>query len=901
MSTPAERYAAARKRTNFDRSEVSAFVATYDFPLDEFQLNACQSLEAGHDILVAAPTGAGKTVVGEFAAHLALRDGKKCFYTTPIKALSNQKFAEFVEKYGSESVGLLTGDTSINSEASIVVMTTEVLRNMLYAGSSTLKQLGFVVLDEVHYLADRFRGAVWEEVLIHLPKTVRTVSLSATVSNAEEFGEWLQSIRGEVEIIVSEHRPVPLFQHVILGHRLFDLFSEEGQREVNRELIRVTRDAQRSLAHHQRRRGEYDVFTPSRSDVIAALEAENLLPAITFIFSRAGCESAVHQCLASGLRLTNQDERETIRRIVLERTAQLPDEDLYVLGFHEWLDGLERGVAAHHAGLIPTFKEVVETLFQMGLVKAVFATETLALGINMPARSVVLERLVKWNGEAHVDITAGEYTQLTGRAGRRGIDIEGHAVAVWSQNLDPAYLAGLASTRTYPLRSSFSPTYNMAINMVERLGFQKARDSLESSFAQFQADRSVSGLIRQVNRHQEAIDGYRKSMTCHLGDFAEYAKIRRDIKNREQELSRAGSRSRNAAIAASLEELHRGDVITVSAGRRSGLAVILDPGIGLGFDGLRPTVLASDGRVARLSVVDFSDPVTVLGRLRIPAHFDARSPKSRRMLAGNLADSDITEVKKPRARSSAADDATLGDLRAALRHHPCHSCDEREDHARWAERLDRLKRETKQLDDQIQNRTHVIARTFERICAVLTELGYLANSQATPSGRLLGSIYTELDLLTAECIQQEVWKGLTPAELAGVVSLLIHESRGDDRLAIKTPSGRSQDAMASMVAIWSNLTAIEHSHRLTESREPDPGFSWAAYRWASGHRLEAVLRESDLTAGDFVRNCKQLIDLLGQIVTITDDPALRSAASSARKAIFRGVVATASESVAEAL
>ena len=901
MSTPAERYAAAQLRGNFARSELSTFIDTYDFQLDEFQLNACESLEKGHDILVAAPTGAGKTVVGEFAAHLALRDAKKCFYTTPIKALSNQKYAEFVQKYGAESVGLLTGDTSINSEASIVVMTTEVLRNMIYASSSTLKDLGYVVLDEVHYLADRFRGAVWEEVLIHLPNSVRTVSLSATVSNAEEFGDWLKSIRGQVDTIVSEHRPVPLFQHVILGQRMFDLFMEEGRREVNRDLIRIARDAQRALLHHQRRRGEYDVFTPSRAEVISTLQQENLLPAITFIFSRAGCESAVHQCLASGLRLTDQNERETIRKIVLERTAQLPDEDLYVLGFHEWLDGLERGVAAHHAGLIPTFKEVVETLFQMGLVKAVFATETLALGINMPARSVVLERLVKWNGEAHVDITAGEYTQLTGRAGRRGIDVEGHAVAVWSQNLDPTYLASLASTRTYPLQSSFSPTYNMAINMVERLGFQKARDSLESSFAQFQADRSVSGLLRQVNNHREAMEGYRKSMTCHLGDFAEYAKIRRDIKNREQELSRSGSRSRNAAIAASLEELHRGDVVAINTGRRRGLALILDPGIGVGFDGLRPTVLSTDGRVVRLSVNDFSEPVSALGRIRIPAHFDPRSPKSRRQLTADLNSSDFPLDSKPRTRSSAADDTLLLDLRSALRHHPCHSCDEREDHARWAERLDRIKRETKHLDDQIQNRTHVIARTFERICAVLTELGYLADSQATPTGRLLGSIYTELDLLTAECVQQGVWKGLTPAELAGAVSLLVHESRGDDHLAVKTPSGRSQDSMAAMVAIWSNLSAIEHSHRLSESREPDPGFSWAAYRWASGHRLESVLRDSDLTAGDFVRNCKQLIDLLGQIATITDDSALRTTASSARKSIFRGVVATASESIAEAV
>ncbi|HUW77874.1 MAG TPA: RNA helicase, partial [Candidatus Nanopelagicaceae bacterium] len=466
---------------------------------------------------------------------------------------------------------------------------------------------------------------------------------------------------------------------------------------------------------------------------------------------------------------------------------------------------------------------------------------------------------------------------------------------------DPSYLASLASTRTYPLKSSFTPTYNMAINMVERLGYQKARDSLESSFAQFQADRSVSGLLRQVNKHQTAMESHRESMSCHLGDFAGYAKIRRDIKAREQELTKAGSRSRNAAIAASLEDIHRGDVIMVTSGRRSGVAVVLDPGIGVGFDGLRPTVLTGDRRVVRLTGADFSDPAVAIGRLRIPSHFDPRSPRSRRELATALLASDFVHAKPAKIRSSAADDGTLLELRAALRHHPCHSCNEREDHARWAERADRLTREIKKLNEQIQGRTHVIARTFERICGVLTELGYLENSKATDTGRTLGSIYTELDLLTAECIAQDVWEGLTPAELAGAVSLLIHEARGEDHLAVKTPSGRSQDAMAAMVQIWSNLTAIEHSHRLSEAREPDPGFSWAAYRWASGHRLESVLRDSDLTAGDFVRNCKQLIDLLGQIATVTSKPGIQKAALSARKSILRGVVATASESVAEAV
>ncbi|GAA3240956.1 hypothetical protein GCM10020256_63450 [Streptomyces thermocoprophilus] len=419
--SPAERYAAARRRAAEQATALASFREMYDFGLDPFQIEACQALEAGKGVLVAAPTGSGKTIVGEFAVHLALRQGKKCFYTTPIKALSNQKYADLCRRYGTEKVGLLTGDNSVNSDAPVVVMTTEVLRNMLYAGSQTLLGLGYVVMDEVHYLSDRFRGAVWEEVIIHLPESVTLVSLSATVSNAEEFGDWLDTVRGDTEVIVSEHRPVPLFQHVLAGRRMYDLFEEgEGHRRaVNPDLTRLARMESTRPSYQDRRRGramrEADrererrqrsrTWTPGRPEVIERLDAEGLLPAITFIFSRAGCEAAVQQCLYAGLRLNDDTAREQVRALVEERTAAIPREDLHVLGYYEWLEGLERGIAAHHAGMLPTFKEVVEELFVRGLVKAVFATETLALGINMPARSVVLEKLVKWNGEQHADIT----------------------------------------------------------------------------------------------------------------------------------------------------------------------------------------------------------------------------------------------------------------------------------------------------------------------------------------------------------------------------------------------------------------------------------------------------------------------------------------------------------------
>ncbi|RII18742.1 ski2-like helicase [Streptomyces sp. YIM 130001] len=930
--SPAERYEAARKRAVEQATALASFREMYDFGLDPFQIESCQALESGKGVLVAAPTGSGKTIVGEFAVHLALSQGKKCFYTTPIKALSNQKYADLARRYGSDKVGLLTGDNSVNSDAPVVVMTTEVLRNMLYAGSRSLLGLGYVVMDEVHYLSDRFRGAVWEEVIIHLPESVTLVSLSATVSNAEEFGDWLDTVRGDTAVIVSEHRPVPLFQHVLAGRRMYDLFEEESsakKREVNPDLTRMARmEASRPVHGRDRRRGrnmrEADrererrqrsrIWTPGRAEVIERLDAEDLLPAITFIFSRAGCESAVQQCLYAGLRLNDEAGRRRVREIVEERTAAIPDEDLHVLGYFEWIEALERGIAAHHAGMLPTFKEVVEELFLHGLVKAVFATETLALGINMPARSVVLEKLVKWNGEQHADITPGEYTQLTGRAGRRGIDVEGHAVVLWQRGMNPEALAGLAGTRTYPLRSSFRPSYNMAVNLVQQFGRHRSRELLETSFAQFQADRAVVGISRQVQRNEEGLAGYKASMTCHLGDFEEYAGLRRDLKDRENDLAKQGAVQRRAAAATALEKLKPGDVIHVPTGKFAGLALVLDPGLSAGrsnghrgfdqVDGPRPLVLTAERQVKRLAAMDFPVPVEALERMRIPKSFNPRSPQSRRDLASALRTKagHVRPEKHRRGRSAAVDDREIARLRAAIKAHPCHGCDEREDHARWGERYTRLQRDTKQLERRIEGRTNTIARTFDRIVKLLGELDYLRGDEVTEHGKRLARLYGELDLLASECLRERVWEGLSPAELAACVSALVYEARAaDDAIAPKLPSGQAKAALGEMVRIWGRLDALEEDFRISQAegvgqREPDLGFAWAAYMWASDKGLDEVLREAEMPAGDFVRWCKQVIDVLGQISAAapTEDSTVGKNARKAVDALRRGVVAYSS-------
>ena len=670
--SPAEAYAAFRTRQS--SPALAAFADGYGFAFDDYQREACAHVEAGSGVLVAAPTGAGKTIVGEFAVFLALQQGRKCFYTTPIKALSNQKYADLVRRHGADQVGLLTGDSSINSEAPVVVMTTEVLRNMIYAGSATLANLGFVVMDEVHYLADRFRGAVWEEVIIGLAESIQVVALSATVSNAEEFGEWLAEVRGRDGrggLRAAPGAAVPARAGREPGSTTCSPTwrRPRGRRPAGGPTstrrcsrwparspgwsgttpggpgARRAGPAQRRVRQRGVRRGRprldrldgaeaaASFYGPSRPDMVELLERAGLLPAIVFIFSRVGCDGAVRQLLGSGLRLTTAEERAEIGAIIARHTAGLSAADLVALDYDRFIEAMVRGVAAHHAGMLPAFKECVEEAFVRGLIKVVFATETLALGINMPARSVVLEKLVKYNGETHADITPGEYTQLTGRAGRRGIDVEGHAVVCWQPGLDPRAVAGLASRRTYPLRSSFAPTYNMAVNLVGSVGRERARTLLEQSFAQFQSDRSVVGVARSLARNAEAIAENWAKASCERGDFEAYARLRAEIAALEAEAARERRSDRRAETLQVLLGLKPGDIVQVPGGRRRGWVVVIDPGTRSENESPRPLVLTEDRQVRRMSLADFPAPPVVAGRMRINKHFNPKEAAARRTLA----------------------------------------------------------------------------------------------------------------------------------------------------------------------------------------------------------------------------------------------------------------------------
>ena len=821
--SPAQRYAAFKQTQAKQRTVAAEFARSMPFELDEFQMQANDALEAGDNVLVAAPTGAGKTVAADFAIYLAQTRNVKAFYTTPIKALSNQKYHDLVDQYGTDKVGLLTGDTSINSEADIVVMTTEVLRNMLYEHSVTLEALRYVILDEVHYLADRFRGPVWEEVIIHLPKNVNIIGLSATVSNVEDFSEWIESVRGKTTLVMSEQRPVPLEQHVLVqadDHtepELIDLYRRGANGEqtvkLNAQLINRLDQLDRQA---ERRKGE------RRPDKRRAKgkggrwddrphKVERHTPRRWAVVN--GCDQAVDQCINAGLELTTSDEVQQIRRIVDEMVeGQLSQEDLKALHFSQFRFALEEGFAPHHAGMVALFRQIVERLFEEGLVKMVFATETLALGINMPARCVVVEKLEKFDGTGHVGLTPGEFTQLTGRAGRRGIDTIGHAVVVDHHGFVPATAAALSSKRVYPLHSSFRPTFNMAVNLLNSSDYETARVTLDHSFAQWEANESAWQLEAQMETLCKALEGYEQAFQCEFGDFKKFMRLRMRLSDLEK--------------------------------------------------------------------------------------------NERRKLKH-----EVFRTQKERSQAFMDLDKRIKKLREEDRDHPCRKCPDVQKHLKWGHRWAREMRELERVQHRYDSRTGPVARQFDHICAVLSNLGYLqpvrestghGDYQLTERGQLLRHLYSELDLVLAQAIDDGAFDGLNACELASVVASLVFEARrgggGEPRRYPGGIQGNVAVCAAQLKGVHASIAMLCEDHMLEEPRQLDFGITDIVYDWAQGESLSQVLYGTDLTGGDFVRNGKRLADVLQQIAVAGPYLADRAetlapVAKQAYDRINRGIVA----------
>ncbi len=834
-----------------------AFLELRPYPADRFQVEAIAAIEAGESVVVTAPTGSGKTLVAEAAIHLTLENGQRAFYTTPIKALSNQKFGDLRQEYGTDRVGLLTGDNSLNGEAPVVVMTTEVLRNMIYSRSSALDDLGAVVLDEVHYLQDRHRGSVWEEVIIHLPQRVQLVSLSATIANADEFTGWLRSRRGATRLVVERDRPVPLDAMYMVRDRhhgnesvLLPMFGRDGKRP-NPQVQRMFRSG-------RNRSRRFSV--PRRTAVAAVLEAENLLPAIYFIFSRAACDRAARTVAGSDLRLTDGGEADAIAAAAEQRTAHLSPTDLAVVGFEGWVEHLRRGVAAHHAGMVPAFKETVEELFARGLVKLVFATETLALGINMPARSVVLENLSKFTGERHEMLRGGDFLQLTGRAGRRGIDVRGVAVTLYSPYVPFDRAAGIAAAGSHPLVSSFQPSYNMAVNLVSNYEHDRAEELLRASFAHFREESRREDLGSRATVLEAEAEVLREKAECERGDIWDFA-------------ARGSEADSPGGVWALLRRLQPGDVL--DSGPDTERMVLLARSWG----GRSPLLLllAEGGAVRRTRPADLGTTVRIVGTLDLPEPFRPRDRDYQRDVASQLQEWSGTGAGKPVVPEVTNPDPG-----------PVGSCPRLDEHLGAVREVVRVEREARRLRRRMGRRGDDLIGRFDAVLGVLGRWGYVDGWKLTDRGEALRQVYNERDLLLTEAVEPGLLSGLSAPELAAVASVFTFDPRAAD-VEGGWPTALTADRWFAISGLWDELNDHEASLAVPETRPPEPGFDETVHGWAAGLELDDLYGDEDFAAGDFVRNCRQLLDLLRQVRDAFSE--MSEDARSVIAVVDRGIVA----------
>ena len=845
----------------------SQFNKRLKYAPDRFQVDAMNSLDAGASVLVAAPTGSGKTLVAEYAIDQAMASEQRSFYTAPIKALSNQKYRDLCDLYGSEKVGLVTGDNAINSEAPIVVMTTEVLRNMIYSSSPRLEQLGVVVLDEVHFLQDTYRGPVWEEVIIQLPLEVQLVCLSATVSNADEVGTWLTTVRGRTDVIIESKRPVELVNHFALGDSSTErvsMYDTIVNGEANGSVRRLL-DSERSMGRSGKVRGRghrQRFYTPSRPDLVDLLSSEDLLPAIVFIFSRAQCEDAVNACIRDGIVLTDPEEEARIIQIINDKTSDLTSDDRIALRYDDFLEQAGAGISCHHAGMIPMFKEAIEQCFIEGLVKVVFATETLAVGINMPARAVVIEKLTKFTGENHMLLKASEFAQLTGRAGRRGLDDIGHALTLWNPFITFDQIVALALSRSFRLSSAFRPTFNMAVNLVRAHTRQGTHHVLNLSFAQFQTDKDV--VLSEANLQSKKLAALELSRTetGSLQDIDDTLPI--SISATELEIALRGLRPGDVVLFESSILRGRGAIIA-TATRKSGT---------------RLTVVTASRKVLQLSASDLQSLPRRSGGIDLPVPYEPTQTEFLRETAKRLTKAKIFEevIVEPILPESASEVAPR-------------STRER--------RQQRLLNEIAQMEQRMATRAGSVSARFDDVVVVLEELGYIQDWKLTDKGVLLSRVFHESDLLIVEVISSGMLDSLSPVDLASVLSTVVFETRGPDSGGpVRWPNETVTNRFKRIERLTLRLHEIQRAHSMNLYRKPDGGLAFEISQWVAGKNLSTVLHP-DLTPGDFVRSVRQLIDLLNQIASAAPDEKLRESAAQAVNMMNRGVVAAgmSSESV----
>jgi ATP-dependent RNA helicase HelY len=641
--------------------------------------------------------------------------------------------------------------------------------------------------------------------------------------------------------------------------RLMPTFSSrDGRQRPNPKLEHL-------LSLEKGRRNRF--ATPGRVETVEHLAAEGMLPAIYFIFSRAGCDAAALRVLESGIRLNTPDERETIRAFAQERTAHLSEADLSVLDYSRWSSQLEAGAAPHHAGLVPAFKETVEQLFAAGLLKVVFATETLALGINMPARTVVLESLSKWSGEGHEVMQPGDYTQLTGRSGRRGIDEVGYGVVLHTPFVPFSQVTQVAAAGSHPLRSSFRPTYNMAANLAANYSKDRAVELLSASFGQYQRQEDRSAAIAKLAELVMRLSEEEAKAACERGSVLEYMELAKLV----------APPSRHDLVGT----LHPGDVVDIPGGPRQGRYLVLRR-IRREGGGMKLLALSTSGRVVPIGAKDLPSLSAKAATLDLPKPF---APRDRRFQQDALRLMRRMPAPVQTARDAASRTESVPTPRIE---HPVAACPDLENHLRAARRALRTRKQVDQLTADLRQSGVGLVADFQSIIELLEGLGYLSGWNLTDRGHRLRFIYNELDLLLAEALERGIFWNLSVAELVALASGFVYEPRTDERLVPVWPTVILADRWAKLENLWEELVVRERSVRLPPTRRPDPGFAVLAFEWAEGAELDD-LPSLRLQPGDFVRVSRQLVDLLKQLRDVS--PELADEARAALIAVDRGVVA----------
>ncbi len=876
-----------------------ALATIFPFPLDPFQLEAIDALNQGHSVVVSAPTGSGKTLVGEYAIHRALAHGRKVFYTTPLKALSNQKLRDFREQFGAERVGLLTGDLSLNREAQVVVMTTEIFRNMLYAeidhpDNDPLEGVEAVVLDECHYMNDSQRGTVWEESIIHCPPSIQLVALSATVANAGQLTDWIEAVHGPTRLVHSDHRPVPLAFSFCSAKGLHPLLNEAGtDLHPNCKVWRAPKG--------NRRKGPKtpkppQPEAPPLAFVVAQMAERDMLPAIYFIFSRRGCDKGVRDL--GKLCLVNPAEKARIRQR-LEAFADASPEAVR----EGHAEPLLRGIASHHAGVLPAWKELIEELFQQGLIKVVFATETLAAGINMPARSTVISALSKRTERGHRPLMGSEFLQMAGRAGRRGLDSQGYVVTVQSRFEGVREAGQLATAPADPLVSQFTPSYGMVLNLLQRYDLAKARELVERSFGRYLATLDLAddqARIAELQRQLEALQASGGLGSAAGGAGAaggpdheppwdqldDYEKQRGRLRE-ERRLLRTLQHQAEETLAheltLALQFASEGSLVSLKAPQLRGRvapAVIVEkvPGSGqfplllcLTDDNLWilvpcTAVVSLHAELSCLQVGQIDAPE--LRRIGEHHHGDQASGGLALAVASMARRYDMATPQYDLAGEVQQQAELVRELEEELELHPAHRWGDRKQLKKFRRRMEELQGEIEERQQLLHFRANRHWDTFLALIEVLRHFGGLTGADGLePSevGRTVAALRGDNELWLGLALMSGHLDELEPAELAAVLEAISTEVNRPDLWCAWAPPHAVEEALHDLRSIRRQLDRQQERARVTFPIWWELELTGLVHAWASGASWSEVIANTSLDEGDVVRVMRRTVDLLAQI------------------------------------